>query len=68
MQSWVAYTLAQNKEIPKTNSTEGSDTQDLSLPGALLSQLQTEKDDPQPHVVAALGLRIINWAPDRSSL
>lgn len=29
---------------------------------------QAEKDEPQPHVVAALGLRITNWDPDRSSV
>ena len=26
-------------------------------------QYQTEKEEPQPQVVAALGLRISNWAP-----
>ncbi len=29
---------------------------------------QTEKDDPQPQVVVAFGLRITNRAPSRSSL
>lgn len=27
-----------------------------------------EKDEPQPQVVVALGLRITNWAPEISSL
>jgi len=29
---------------------------------------QTENEDPQPQVVEALGLRMTNWEPDRSSL
>lgn len=28
---------------------------------------QTEKEEPHPQVVDALGLRITNWAPSRSS-
>ncbi|GAB6047633.1 hypothetical protein JCM19379_14570 [Methyloparacoccus murrellii] len=31
-------------------------------------QDQTEKDDPQPQVVEALGLRITNWDPDNPSV
>jgi hypothetical protein len=30
-------------------------------------RLQTENDEPQPQVVAALGLRMMNCAPERSS-
>lgn len=29
---------------------------------------QTEKEDPQPQVVEALGLRMTNWAPWRFSV
>ncbi len=28
---------------------------------------QTEKEEPHPQVVEALGLRITNWVPSRSS-
>ena len=29
---------------------------------------QAEKDEPQPQVVTALGLRMTNWAPSRPSV
>ncbi len=28
---------------------------------------QVEKEEPQPHVVVAFGLRMTNWAPSRPS-
>ena len=30
--------------------------------------VQTEKEDPQPQVVVAFGLRMTNWAPSRPSV
>jgi len=40
----------------------------LTPPMFLEEHDQAEKDDPQPHVVVALGFFMTNWEPCKSSL